>query len=170
VPCRATAPRQVYTPLKPVTQIALYVGAVPGAIPPLLGYAAQHEVLTFHAWSAFLVLFAWQLPHFLAIAVFRRDEYAKASLKVMPVVSGTRATERAIGVLSVVLVAVSLLPCLGEAGWLYGLVAASSGAAFAAYALWGKRDTNVDVWARRVFFASMPHLVVLFAVLAATSP
>lgn len=159
----------VYTPLKPVTQAALYIGAVPGALPPLLGFAGQHEGLGFDAWATFLILFAWQLPHFLAIAIFRRDEYARAGIQVMPVVSGVAKTERAIGVLAVALVLVTLLPCLGSAGPAYAVVAAVSGAAFAGYALFGRHDTEIDVWAKRVFFASMPHLVLLYGALALLS-
>jgi heme o synthase len=100
----------VYTPLKAVSQLALYVGAVPGALPPLLGYAGQYGALSAQAWSLFWLLFAWQLPHFLAIAIFRRDDYARAGLQVMPVVSGLQATRRAIIALSCVLVLVSAAP------------------------------------------------------------
>jgi heme o synthase len=164
----------VYTPLKAVTQAALYIGAVPGALPPLLGFAGQQESLNYDAWVGFLILFTWQLPHFLAIAIFRRDEYARASIKVMPVVSSMKSTERAIGVLAIALVVTTLLPCFGgaasgNAGIVYGLVAGSSGAAFAGYALFGRRGLTVEVWARRVFFASIPHLVLVFSALAIVS-
>jgi protoheme IX farnesyltransferase len=161
----------VYTPLKPVTTWALYLGAVPGALPPLLGYAAQHPTLTPLAWSAFLILFAWQLPHFLAITVFRRHEYAQAGLRVMPVVHGLAWTERCIVLFSFALIAVSLLPYwVGAASRAYALVALVSGTAFFLHALLGRRTSAVDSWARRVFFASMPHLVLLFVALAVTGP
>lgn len=156
----------VYTPLKPVTQAALYVGAVPGALPPLVGFVGQTNALAFDGWAAFLILFAWQLPHSLAIAVFRRDEYARAGIQVMPVVSGTAKTERAIAVLSVLLFLVTLLPCLGRSGLGYALTAVCTGVPFTGYALFGRRGGDIDVWARRVFFASLPHLVLLFGALA----
>jgi protoheme IX farnesyltransferase len=157
----------VYTPLKPVTQAALYLGAVPGAMPPLMGYVGQHEALTPAAWSAFLVLLVWQLPHFLAIAVFRREEYARAGIRVMPVVQSLQATSRAIVAWSVILLLVSLLPCVvGLAGTTYAAVALLSGVAFTGYALFGRRGQSIESWARRLFFASLPHLSVLFLVLA----
>jgi protoheme IX farnesyltransferase len=136
-------------------------------MPPLIGYAGQHDVLTPAAWSTFLLLLVWQLPHFLAIAVFRREEYARAAIRVMPVVQSLKATSRAIGAWSVVLLLVSLLPCVvGLAGMAYALVAGVSGSAFCFYALFGRRDQPIETWARKLFFASMPHLLVLFVVLA----
>lgn len=160
----------VYTPLKPVTQAALYLGAVPGAMPPLIGYAGQFAELTPAAWAAFLLLLVWQLPHFLAIAVFRREEYGRAGIRVMPVVHGVAATARAIVGWSLVLLLVSLLPCfVGAAGLPYALVAVTSGALFCAYALFGRRNQTVDAWARKLFFASMPHLVILFVALAVSA-
>jgi protoheme IX farnesyltransferase len=157
----------VYTPLKPVTQAALYLGAVPGAMPPLIGYAGQHAALTAAAWSTFALLLVWQLPHFLAIAVFRREEYERAAIAVMPVVASLAATSRAIGAWSVVLLLVSFSPCVvGLAGEGYALVAAVSGSLFCAYALFGRREQAIESWARKLFFASMPHLLLLFVALA----
>lgn len=161
----------VYTPLKAVTQAALYIGAVPGALPPLLGYAGQAGELDAKAWSVFAILFAWQLPHFLAIAIFRRSEYQRAGLKVMPVQNGLPATEKCIVALSVVLLLASLLPYVfGLGNLVYAATALLSGGAFVLYAALGRRLHSVDVWARRVFFASLPHLVVLYGVLAVFAP
>lgn len=161
----------VYTPLKAVSQIALYVGAVPGALPPLLGYAGQTASLSLEAWALFAILFVWQLPHFLAIAVFRRGDYAQAGLKVMPVVSGLANTRRGIIVLSALLLGVSLLPAFTAlASPLYTVAAAISGTLFLGYAVRGPRAGDIDGWARRLFFASMPHLVLLFTLLALVAP
>jgi protoheme IX farnesyltransferase len=160
----------VYTPLKPVTQAALYLGAVPGAMPPLIGYAGQHGALTPAAWSTFLVLLVWQLPHFLAIAVFRRDEYARAAIRVMPVVHSLQATRRAIIAWSFVLLSVSLLPCaVGLAGTAYAVVALATGTAFCGYASFGKGEQTIETWARKLFLASIPHLSILFLALTFAS-
>jgi heme o synthase len=158
----------VYTPLKRVTPWALHVGAVPGAIPPLIGWASVTGTLDAGALSLFLILFVWQLPHFLAIAIFRESEYAKAGLRVLPAVKGLRATKREIAAYSALLLAVSLLPIwTNGAGVAYALVAVLSGVLFGALGFYGLRDDAGTPWARRLFFASMPYLVVVFAALVA---
>lgn len=173
----------IYTPLKGITTLSLLVGAVPGAAPPVLGYTGVAGHLSLEAWSLFLVLFAWQVPHFLAISVFRQHEYKAAGLQVMPGVYGIRATQHAITLSSFGVVGVTAVPTLvGLGGALYNVVAAVSGAAFALWALcgrsWLKRrfagascsETElVERWARILFFASMPYLVLLFAALMATA-
>ena len=174
----------VYTPLKAKSSAALYVGAVPGAMPPVLGYAGVNGALDAAAWSLFAVLFVWQIPHFLAITVFRRDEYAKAGLQVMPVAHGMRATKIAIQASSVALFAATVLPYVaGLGGTLYLVAASVSGCLFCAWALFGHRDaqgdagdaaasdgTSIERWARRLFFGSMPYLIVLFGTLALVAP
>src|SRR5450432_727742 len=97
-----------YTPLKRSTSFALHVGAIPGAIPPLIGWASITGSLAPRALPLFLILLVWQLPHFLAIATFRREEYARAGLVVQPNVSGLVATRRWILIYSALLFAVSL--------------------------------------------------------------
>jgi protoheme IX farnesyltransferase len=156
----------VYTPLKRVTSAALYVGAVPGALPPAIGYAAVTGTLDRIALLLFAILFVWQLPHFIAISVFRRDEYARAGLKVVPMTWGLRAAKVHIVVLSVVLWAVTLLPWFLElTGHTYGLLAAVSGGAFLVWALRGLKNDADHAWARSLFLASMPHLVLVMAAL-----
>ncbi|HYO94181.1 MAG TPA: heme o synthase [Polyangiaceae bacterium] len=160
----------LYTPLKRVTPMALWVGAVPGAIPPLIGWASVTGSLSALAWSEFAILFVWQLPHFLAIAIFRRDEYARAGMRVLPVVHGVQRTKVEIAVYSTVLVATSLSPvALGLAGMGYAVVCIASGLSFLALATAGLSVKNETQWARRVFFASMPYLIVLLASLAAST-
>ena len=113
-----------YTPLKRSTGYALHVGAVPGAIPPLIGWASMTGSLAPRAWPLFLILLIWQLPHFLAIATFRREEYARAGLVVQPNQSGLAATRRSILIYSALLLVVSLSPlALGMAGLWYAGVA-----------------------------------------------
>jgi heme o synthase len=156
----------VYTPLKRITPWALHVGAVPGALPPVIGWASVHEQLTVEAWLLFAILFVWQLPHFLAIAVFRQREYERAGLVVHPSLRGLRASKRQIVLNSVLLVAVSLLPALlGFAGLAYLIVAAVSGAVFLGWAIAGLRQAAGPRWARSLFFASMPYLVVVLGAL-----
>jgi protoheme IX farnesyltransferase len=157
----------LYTPLKRITPLALIVGAVPGAIPPLIGWASARGSLGRLALLQFLVLFVWQLPHFLAIAMFRQDEYARAGLRVLPVVHGARRTKIEIWIYSLLLVVVSLLPVvLGLTGLGYAVVAIASGLAFLVLATAGFSATDDRHWARRVFFASMPYLVIVLGALA----
>jgi protoheme IX farnesyltransferase len=160
----------VYTPLKRVTPLALLVGAVPGALPPLIGWSSVEGSLSVLAWMQFAILFVWQLPHFLAIAMFRREEYARAGLRVLPVVHGVRRTKIEIAVYALLLVLVSLAPIgLGLAGFGYAAVALSSGLGFLWLATAGLGARNERKWARRVFFASMPYLVVVLGALAVFS-
>lgn len=161
----------VYTPLKAKSSVALYVGAVPGAMPPVLGYCGIHGQLDAAAWALFAVLLVWQIPHFLAITVFRRDEYARAGLKVLPVTSGMRVTLSTIKFTSLVMLAASFAPWFaGLGGVVYVVTAIVSGGLFCLWALLGQRlggaNQSVELWAKRLFFASMPYLVLLYGVLA----
>ena len=158
----------VYTPLKRTTPHALYVGTVPGAIPPLIGYAAvTHGRLDAPAFVLFALLAVWQIPHFLAIAVFRRSEYERAGFKVFSVCRSRGEVRRLMLVWSVLLFGVSLVPTwLGMGGTLYTAIAVGFGLPFLLGAAYGLRSESDDRWARSLFFASMPHLVVLFVGLA----
>jgi protoheme IX farnesyltransferase len=157
-----------YTPLKRVTPLALFAGAVPGALPPLIGWATVTGSLSLLAWMQFSILFVWQLPHFLAIAIFRREEYARAGMKVLPVVHGVRRTKIEMAIYSLLLAVVSLAPIgLGLAGFAYATVALVCGLGFLALATAGFAAENERRWARRVFFASMPYLVIVLGALAA---
>jgi protoheme IX farnesyltransferase len=148
----------VYTPMKRHSPDALLVGAVPGAIPPLIGGAAATGEITAGAATLAAILFFWQVPHFLAIALARADEYRAAGLKVVPVVLGARAARRRALVHAVALLLASLAAApLGVAGLGYLVVAAVSGGAFIAVA--ARRP-------ERMFRASLVHLVVLTAALA----
>ncbi len=154
----------VYTPLKQASPIALLVGAVPGALPPLIGYASMRGDLGAEAWALFAILFVWQLPHFLAIAIFRREEYARAGHRVLPVVKGVPAAKRAIVGYSALLVLVTLAPYALELVSLpYLVVAGVCGALFFSYALKGLAQSAGDAWAKRLFRASMPYLVIVMA-------
>ena len=158
-----------YTPLKRVTTWSLHVGAVPGAIPPLMGYASVTGALSGEALALFAILLVWQLPHFLAIATFRAPEYGRAGLKVLPNVRGQAATDRAILLYSLLLAAVAVAPWpLGLAGLGYGITASLASLAFVAFAILGRHRMESQRWARRLFLASMPYLVVVFAAFVAS--
>jgi protoheme IX farnesyltransferase len=174
----------VYTPLKRHTSMALLVGAVPGAMPPLMGWSTA--VGNVAHWGPgpdggaglgglllFVVLFLWQLPHFAAISIFRAEDYARAGLQVVSVQHGEAGARRSIAVYTALLVAASLLFVpLGIAGTGYAVVAAVTGIAFLGLALRGVvavRSTDFDVqrWAKTVFATSIPYLTVLVASLVA---
>lgn len=156
----------VYTPLKRVTPAALYVGAVPGALPPAIGYAAMTGKLESVGLFLFLILLVWQLPHFIAISVFRSEEYARAGLQIVPVKYGLRSAKLHIVAFSVLLLLVTLSPVFfGVAGPVYAAIAGLSGGAYLAWALYGMRADAQHAWARSLFLASMPHLVLVMAAL-----
>ena len=111
----------VYTPLKTRTSLSTAVGAVPGALPPLMGWAAARGELSLEAWALFAILFLWQFPHFLAIAWLYREDYARAGIRMLPVVEPEgQVTGRQIVSYTLLLVPVSLVPALvGLAGPVY---------------------------------------------------
>lgn len=160
----------VYTPLKRISSVALYVGAIPGALPPAIGYAALTGTLDGVGLSLFLILFVWQLPHFLAITLFRADEYARAGLQVLPNERGVQFTRWVALCLSILLLLVTLLPVWTLAtGPAYAIVAAVSGTLYVAWAARGLLPDADEKWARSFFFASMPHLVLVMAALVVST-
>lgn len=157
----------VYTPMKQRSTLALFVGAVPGAIPPLMGWTAVTGRLDPGGLALFVLLFAWQLPHFLAISLYLAEDYARGGLRVFALVHGERVTRVAIlaGSLALVPASLALLP-LGVAGPAYGAVAAVAGAALVAIAASGLGRAG-GRWARHVFLATLVHLTLLFTALLA---
>jgi protoheme IX farnesyltransferase len=156
-----------YTPLKLRTTLCTVVGAVPGALPPVTGWVAAREDLAVGAWVLFGMLFLWQLPHTLAIARLYRDDYARAGVRVLPVVdAGGRSTERQIVTGCLGLLAVSLLPTLiGLAGGFYFVGAFLLGAAFVAVGARQAFDPSAPA-ARRVLLASLLYLPAVLTLLA----
>lgn len=153
----------VYTPLKRVTPMALHIGAIPGAIPPLLGWTSVTGRLDGPALSLFLVLFVWQLPHFLAISLFRQKEYRRAGLRVYAAELGAVRTRRAIVGYSLLMVAVSFLPLyFGLGSTAYAVLAALVGVPFILLSLVGLTARGDVRWARTLFFASLPYLVLIY--------
>jgi protoheme IX farnesyltransferase len=158
----------LYTPLKRMTSLCTLVGAVPGALPPVIGWAAARGTLGPEAWVLFAVLFLWQLPHFLAIAMLYRDEYARAGFRLLPLaVAGEERTARHMLLYGLVLVPVSLSPTLfgmAGSGYFYGALALSL-----AFLLSSARAAHVPspVRCRQLFRASIAYLPLILALLAA---
>jgi protoheme IX farnesyltransferase len=157
----------LYTPMKRVSTLAVWVGAVPGAMPPIIGYAAATGTIGTPAWIAFAIMFVWQIPHFLAIAWLYRDDYARAGLPMLPVVEPDGgSTFRQILATCFALLPLGLLPTLlNVSGMAYFVTAFVCGLLFlaCAAALVHRPDRTR---ARRLFFASLIYLpVVLGAML-----
>lgn len=156
----------LYTPLKRVTTLCTIVGAVPGALPPVMGVAAAAGEVTAAGWLLFGILFLWQMPHFLAIAILYRDDYATGGFKMLPVVDadGT-ATARQIVVYSLALVPMTLLPAVVRvAGMFYFAAALVMGVAFLGFGVMCA-FTRTRAHARQLFFASILYLPCLLGVM-----
>ncbi|HEX2441679.1 MAG TPA: heme o synthase [Methylomirabilota bacterium] len=156
-----------YTPLKLRTSLCTIVGAVPGALPPVTGWAAARDDLGVGPWVLFGIMFLWQLPHTLAIARLYQDDYARAGVRLLPVIDPeSSATERQILSGCLALLAVSLLPTLiGLAGGIYFVGALLLGGAFVAL---GAQQALAPspMRARRVLLGSLLYLPILLALLA----
>ena len=156
----------LYTPLKRVSPMALVVGAVPGALPPLMGWTAVTGRVDAGGLALFGILFLWQLPHFLAIALHRRCDYAAAGIRVTPVARGETVARWHAVLWTAALVPVSLLlQPLGVAGLGYTVVAVILGATFLAWTLSGLRASAGTAWARGLFRFSLAYLTLLFVAL-----
>ncbi|HEY1308863.1 MAG TPA: heme o synthase [Vicinamibacterales bacterium] len=156
----------MYTPLKTRTSLATLVGAVPGALPPVIGWAAASGAITLPALVLFGIVFFWQMPHFLAIAWMYRDDYARASIPMLPALEpdGRRTGHQAL-LYAAVLWPVSLLPALvGLAGAAYSVVATCLGFAFIGLAALFARDRS-QTNARRLFLFSLAYLTLLWGAL-----
>ncbi len=157
-----------YTPLKTRTSLCTLVGAIPGALPPLTGWAAASGTLDVASWAVFAIMFVWQIPHSLAIAQMYRDDYARGGFALLPVVDpdGT-STARQILTYSLALVSVGMVPTLlGLAGPIYFAASIVLGIGMLAPSYRLARSAKTAD-ARRVMFASLIYLPVLFAIMAA---
>lgn len=156
----------VYTPLKVRTPLALVIGAVPGAVPPLLGWTAVTNELDPGGLVLFGILLVWQIPHFIAIALYRKTEYARAGIRVVPLVRGDAVAKIQAVAWAGVLVPLSLmLTLLGVAGFFYLASAMLLGMGFLAWAFTGLDDAAGARWARGYFLASLVYLPALVAAL-----
>lgn len=159
----------IYTPLKRSTSLSTVVGAVPGALPPLIGWTAAGGTLASAApWSLFLLMFVWQLPHFLSIAWLYREDYARAGLPMLPVVDPQgMLTGSQTALWAATLVPVSQLPFLLRfAGPTYAIAALVLGIAFLVFAV-RFMLLRTDDRARALFYVSITYLPLLFAFMGA---
>lgn len=158
----------VYTPLKRRSSFATVVGAVPGALPPVIGWAAASGSLSAGAWVLFGILFLWQLPHFLAIAWMYREDYARAGFPMLPVLEPDgRSTGRQATLYCAALLPVSLAPTLtGMTGSAYFAAALVLSLLFLALTVRFARTRDVRD-ARRLFFGSIVYLPVLWILMIA---
>src|SRR5262249_36247157 len=148
------------------THWAMLVGAVPGALPPLMGWAAATGHLTAPGLALFAILFVWQLPHFIAIALFRKDDYRNAGLTSLPLAHGDAVAWRCAVLYIVLLLPVSALPyAVGVSGAGYLIAALVLGGGFLVAGLkglWGERSLRD---ARKLFGTSLLYLLLLFVAL-----
>ena len=156
----------VYTPLKSRSTLNTLVGAVPGALPPVIGWTSVTGTLDLPALLIFLIVFLWQVPHFLAIAWMYRDDYARAGLRMLPVVDADGSmTARQMSLYCIALLPVSLLPVLQQnAGWIYAAGALALGLMFLFAACGFVREHSRER-ARRVLRASLIYLPALLALM-----
>jgi protoheme IX farnesyltransferase len=155
-----------YTPLKKRTVWATFVGAFPGAIPPMIGWVAASGRLDLGAWLLFAILFFWQFPHFHAIAWMYREDYARAGIRMLPVVDpeGTR-TFRQIVVTAVALVGVSLLPAIaGIAGVFYFFGALGLSVALLQVCVWAA-SAKTNFRAKWLMHATVLHIPLLLGLM-----
>jgi heme o synthase len=157
----------VYTPLKRKTALCTLLGAVPGAMPTLIGWAAASGGVGRHAWLLFGILFLWQFPHFLAIALLYREDYAVAGFRMLPGfdVNG-RFTKAEIVVFSVALVIVTILPLAGRSDSIYLLIMFAAGTFFVYHTVKLARSDS-RVLASRVVHASVVYLPVVLGTMMA---
>lgn len=151
--------------LKPATPLNIVIGGLSGAMPPALGWAAVTGTVSPEAWIMVLIIFAWTPPHFWALALYRREEYAKSGLPMLPVTHGEVYTRLQILLYTIILTAVTLLPfAMTTSGFIYLGSAILLDAVFIAYAV-GLYRKYSDVLAKSMFKFSILYLTLLFAAL-----
>jgi protoheme IX farnesyltransferase len=157
----------VYTPLKRKTPLCTALGAIPGAMPTLIGWAGASAGINRGAWFLFAILFLWQFPHFLAIALMYRDDYARAGYRMLPSFDlDSRFTRAEIFGFTLVLIATTLLPVIDRVGPVY-LIAMLSAGAYMLYYVAKLMASSTKVSASRLLHASVLYLPVVLAMLIA---
>lgn len=155
----------VYTPLKKITPWCTLIGALPGALPTLTGWAAVEWPFSQRAWALFAILFVWQMPHFLAISWLWRDDYKRAGFRILSVEDATgKRVARQMAAYVALLLPLSLVPVwIGMAGWIYGAAAGLLGLYFLIQSF--RAIQNIDRYARPVFRTSILYLTILLILL-----
>jgi protoheme IX farnesyltransferase len=158
----------VYTPLKRKTPLCTLLGAFPGAMPTLIGWAGASATLNRQAWFLFAILFLWQFPHFLAIALMYSEDYSRAGYRMLPDFDrDARFTHMEIMGFSVLVVLATMLPLADRAGWLYGATMGVAGA-FLLYHSGKLAITNSKIMAGRLLHASVLYLPVVLVIMVAS--
>jgi len=160
----------VYTPMKRWTSFNTFVGALPGAIPPLIGFSAGRGRIEFEGWALFSILFLWQIPHFMAIAWRYRDDYRRAGFRMLPCTDEQGSITGLVSVLyCVILLPASMAPvALGAAGWLYGAGAIFLGLGYTYFAAFFAWKPSLGT-ARNLFLSSILYLPLLLILLVSDS-
>lgn len=149
--------------LKPATPLNIVIGGASGAMPPILGWAAVNNVVSPESLILFLIIFAWTPPHFWALALYRRDDYAKSGLPMLPVTHGEEFTRQHILLYTIILFTVALMPVgHGMSGWIYLIISIIANMIFMAYAIGLYRKYSDDL-AKRTFKYSIIYLMMIFA-------
>jgi heme o synthase len=158
----------VYTPLKRKTPLCTLLGAFPGAMPTLIGWAGASANINRQAWFLFAILFLWQFPHFLAIALMYRDDYDRAGYRMLPNFDrDTRFTRMEIVGFTLILVLVTMLPLVDHAGFLYWAGMGVAGA-FLLYHVGQLAASSSTVRASRLLHASVLYLPVVLVIMVAS--
>ncbi len=156
----------LYTPLKTRTTASTAIGALPGALPPLMGWTSAANNITIEAWTLFAILFLWQFPHFLAIATMYKEEYANAGIKMLPAVEKDgKITARQIVMFTILLLPVSLAPFFIGLSGIYYLVGAS---VLGIWFLWTSIETaraKTAEKSRKLLLVSVLYLPIIFALM-----
>ncbi|MBK4734745.1 heme o synthase [Noviherbaspirillum pedocola] len=151
--------------LKPATPQNIVIGGLSGAMPPALGWAAVANDVPMQAWILVLIIFVWTPPHFWALALYRRDDYAKSGLPMLPITHGMKITQLHVLLYTIALVATTVLPfAVGMSGLIYLVCAAVLGGIFLRYS-WLVYRHYSDVVSRKTFAYSIVYLSLLFAAL-----
>lgn len=159
-----------YTPMKLKTAFAVYVGAIPGALPPLIGQVAADGHISLMGWLLFGFLFFWQIPHFIAISIYSRKDYQAAGIQVYPNTHGMKASYYMIVATTCFMVFMSILPYFYQlVSLVYMIVALLLGLCFVFVTLKGIKTlgniTNENSWAKRCFFASILYLPLILCLM-----
>ncbi len=157
----------MYTPLKTRTSASTAIGAIPGAMPPLMGWTSSANEISLGGWALFTVLFLWQFPHFLAIAWMYREQYAKAGIKMLPVVEPSgRLTARQIVLFTIMLVPASLAPFFLGFGGVFFLIGATVLGVWFLYESIATARAKTTERARKLLMVSVIYLPLYFILLA----
>jgi heme o synthase len=157
----------VYTPLKRKTPLCTLLGAFPGAMPTLIGWAGASANISRQAWFLFAILFLWQFPHFLAIALMYRDDYRQAGYHMLPDFDrDARFTRAEIAVFAVILVLATMFPVVDRGGWLYWAAMCAAGA-FLLYHVRKLVASSSKILASRLLHASVLYLPVVLGIMVA---